>query len=182
MKSQCSCGCGNTVIHNKLYPSQIKRQGAKRFINGHQHIGKKHTKEHISKTRRPMEKNGRWKGGKFIDTDGYVLIKKPGHPFSNNQGYVREHRLVVEEQIGRYITKKEVVHHINHIKNDNRIENLRLKANQSEHIKECRTGRKFPRKDGFWVVCENCKKSFYRSNHWKNKGVRWCSWSCRYKR
>src|SRR3990167_11166805 len=52
--------------------------------------------------------NGRWKGGKMI-SGGYVYVKSPNHPFANNCNYVREHRLVMEKHIGRYLLPKEVV-------------------------------------------------------------------------
>ena len=45
-----------------------------------------------------------------------------------------EHHLIVEEQIGRYVQKGEVVHHKNHIRDDNRIENLELLSVQ-EHAR-----------------------------------------------
>jgi hypothetical protein len=77
-----------------------------------------------------------WKGGRFKNKRGYVLIKKPNHPFANNHGYVSEHRFVMEKYIGRYLNSQEVVHHINKIKDDNRIENLKLFANHSEHQKQ----------------------------------------------
>ena len=64
---------------------------------------------------------------------GYLYIYSPNHPLKNSDGYVAEHRLVMEKKIGRYIKKKEVVHHINHQKMDNRIENLMLMGNR-EHI------------------------------------------------
>ena len=51
------------------------------------------------------------------------------------EGYVLEHRLVMSKKIGRYLTKKEVVHHINGIRNDNRIENLLL-TRSGKHIAE----------------------------------------------
>jgi len=64
---------------------------------------------------------------------GYKHILLPNHPCANNKGYVLEHRLVMERQLGRYLLPEEVIHHINHIRDDNRIENLQLMANQSEH-------------------------------------------------
>ena len=60
------------------------------------------------------------------DTDGYILIRTPEHPCANNYGYVREHRLVVETAIGWILKSEEVVHHKNHIRSDNRLENLEL--------------------------------------------------------
>ena len=77
--------------------------------------------------------NPRFKGWR-IGVDGYKLIRMPSHPF-NNGGYIREHRLVMEKHIGRYLKRKEVVHHINHNRLDNRIENLQLMTNSSLHMK-----------------------------------------------
>lgn len=69
--------------------------------------------------------NRNWKGEKRRDNHGYILIYSPNHP-NNKRNYVAEHRLVMEKKIGRYLVKGEQVHHINEIKNDNRIENLIL--------------------------------------------------------
>lgn len=73
-----------------------------------------------------------WRGGKHIDTAGYVRVIAKWHPFRDSSGKVREHRLVMEKHLGRYLKKGEVVHHINNIKTDNRIENLQLMSH-SEH-------------------------------------------------
>lgn len=64
-----------------------------------------------------------WKGG-TKNNNGYIMVQAPSHPNCDSQGYVREHRLVMEKHLGRYLEKDEVIHHINHKKNDNRVENL----------------------------------------------------------
>lgn len=65
--------------------------------------------------------------------DGYVKVYVPDHPNSTADGYVMKHTLVMERHIGRYLTPDEVVHHENHVRDDNRIENLRLMT-VSEHM------------------------------------------------
>jgi hypothetical protein len=118
--------------------------------------GKKFTEEHkqnVKKAqieyykRNPNIQKGKnnhfWKGGKFKNTQGYIMIKNHNHPFRNNSNYVSEHRLIMEKKIKRYLTPIEVVHHkgikylMNDIRNrqDNRIKNLELFANESEHRK-----------------------------------------------
>ena len=73
-------------------------------------------------------------GHKKIHKRGYVMIYFPDHPQSNKDGYIMEHDLVMECCIGRWLKDNEVVHHINHITNDNRIENLQL-LTKKEHAK-----------------------------------------------
>jgi hypothetical protein len=70
-----------------------------------------------------------------ILAQGYKLIYFPEHPNSfNKKRYVREHRLVIEKQIGRFLSSKEAVHHINGNRLDNRIENLMLFSNDGSHL------------------------------------------------
>ena len=76
-----------------------------------------------------------WKGGKVKHSEGYFLIYKPKHPFKNKDGYMFEHRIIMEQKLGRFLESKERVHHINGDKTDNRISNLMLFANESKHQK-----------------------------------------------
>ena len=105
----------------------------------------KGVQKHSEKSKRKIseaqtgEKSGRWKGGRVKDRDGYILVKKHGHPFSRQMNYVLEHRLIVEAYIGRYLKPEEVVHHINKIVDDNRLENLILFKSGSKHIKHHRS-------------------------------------------
>ncbi len=77
-------------------------------------------------------KNSFYKGGKIRDKDDYILVLKPEHPFCNNKGYVREHRLVVEKIIGRHLLPKERCHHLG-AKDDNRPHKLMAFVNQGIH-------------------------------------------------
>lgn len=69
-----------------------------------------------------------WRGGRQVEWRGYVYRYVPDHPFAvkSPRGYVFEHRLVMEEHIGRPLSADEIVHHKNGVKNDNAIANLEL--------------------------------------------------------
>ena len=108
----CLCGC-KTPLPKPRFPSWQRR-----FISGHQTRGKNHPN---------------FKGGRVLSDDGYIMIWKPDHPFANNH-YVFEHGLVMEKFLGRYLTKDEIVHHINDNRQDNRIENLG-RMTKGEHLR-----------------------------------------------
>jgi hypothetical protein len=67
--------------------------------------------------------------------DGYVLIQAPDHPDATVEGYVLEHRLVLEKHLGRRLLKTEDVHHRNRKRVDNRVENLKLVLH-ADHLRE----------------------------------------------
>lgn len=65
--------------------------------------------------------------------NGYVFEYVPTHHRAGDNGMVPEHVLIAEEKIGRDLKAEEVVHHINHIRNDNRPENLMIFATKADH-------------------------------------------------
>lgn len=111
----CKCGCGKDVILRKrhFYPSHLPPD----FIKGHQQYGNKRG----------------WKKGE-IKQNGYIVIYSPFHPKANamGKGYVKRSRLVMEKHIGRYLKDNEVIHHLNGIRDDDRLENLVI-TTKSEH-------------------------------------------------
>ena len=118
---ECECGCG-TVI--PLRGWHYEKHGIiPRFIVGHNHA--RYFKKGNKQT---------WKGGE-VWQNGYILVYQPDHPYHNSQGkgYVRRARLVMEKCLGRYLEKSEVIHHINGIRDDDRIENLIILTN-SKHL------------------------------------------------
>ncbi len=76
---------------------------------------------------------------KFKYLNGYVLRYAPDHPrgFKNSwylNGYVYEHILVVEKELGRYLKKSEEVHHLDSIRSNNSPNNL-LFLKKTQHSK-----------------------------------------------
>lgn len=84
-------------------------------------------------------KNGTWKGGRSVASNGYVLILVgTNHHLADVRGYAYEHRLVAEEKIGRRLRDDEQVHHVDGNKENNAPENLDV-LTCAEHRFEHRT-------------------------------------------
>lgn len=161
-KEEYTCiSCGGKFKTNKARAINRKYCSLKCVPVGSWNIGRKLTDEEKEEKRKMMQEvvktpewreahkaqwermkigknNPAYKGGIWIDKEGYILLKTLGHPFANSHGYVREHRLVMEKHLGRYLKPEEVVHHINGNIRDNRTENLQLYPNNNEHIREHR--------------------------------------------
>ena len=83
----------------------------------------------IRRKRKPIpkvqrERSSNWKGGRTKDKNGYVLLYMPQHPQARKNGYLLEHRLIMEKELGRPLKPWEEVRHGNGKPDDNRVENL----------------------------------------------------------
>ena len=88
----------------------------------------------IFQSTRGPEDNPNWKGGRYIGGNKrrYIMVRCVGHPKVSKQGYILEHRLIMEKHLGRFLESTEYVHHMNGNGHDNRLSNLRLVTKQ-EH-------------------------------------------------
>jgi len=73
------------------------------------------------------ENNPHYKGG-LSRFDGYIICTH-----RNAKRWTFYHRALMEAYLGRPLRSDEIVHHINGVKDDNRIENLQL-VTRGEHI------------------------------------------------
>lgn len=127
---QRSCAhCGQSFM---AFPHAIQR-GSGRYCS-----------QHCVMSSRTGERHPRWRG-RAVTPQGYTLIRMPDHPSATKSGYVREHRLVMEQHIGRRLLPVEIVHHRDGNPGNNAIDNLeivtRARHMRIHHLGEKSTGR-----------------------------------------
>lgn len=128
----CECGCGLTTN-----PARVT-ETRKRWFKGHPMPYRTgHSPSRFTKG----SERWNWKGG-VTNNYGYVLVLMPDHPQARADGYVLEHRLIMERKLGRPLQDNEDVHHINGVKNDNREENLVVLTKTDHHKLHGYPGRK----------------------------------------
>jgi len=124
----CACGCG------MLLEDRDQWSHKRRFVNGHNsRMRTTEDRKRIAESVRASylrdpelrqihgtrlapfrfpkaDGHPSWNGGRTVRR--YVYLYRPEHPRANSSGYVAEHRLVMEELLGRFLQPQEVVHHI----------------------------------------------------------------------
>ena len=123
---ECKCECGgkSVVRADSLSGGRVKSCGCGR---------RRGPGAGVSIKKNGGLKNPNWRGGVKHNSDGYILIKKPDHPRADLEGYVMEHRLVMEAKLGRALTRDEVVHHVDGNRANNAPENLILFGSHRVH-------------------------------------------------
>lgn len=102
-----------------------------------------------------------WNIEKTVSKGDYTYAVVVGHPKAIAYGYVLEHRIVMENYLGRVLDADEVVHHLNGDRKDNRIENLELcLKGEHEKMHGFKRGRKMA-----MLKCPECGKIFVREQN-----------------
>lgn len=70
---------------------------------------------------------------RYVSSHGYVCVYRPSNPAADKKGYVYEHRVIMEMHLGRYLAPSEEVHHIDHNKQNNDIQNLCILSSSEHH-------------------------------------------------
>lgn len=107
---KCKCKCGQTTLAttNNLLAGNKKSCGCIPRLGG------------------KGKNNIKWTGGRTKRSDGYVTVRCYDYPGSNKAISISEHVMIMAKHLGRPLLSHESVHHINGIRDDNRLENLEL--------------------------------------------------------
>jgi len=67
------------------------------------------------------DKNPHWKGGRYINDAGYVMVYDPDHPRAMSNGYVREHIIISERAFGGGLPANAQIHHYGHVSDNSKL-------------------------------------------------------------
>ena len=137
-------------VSNRTLRTWLERAGIERRSISNAKKGQApapHTVEASVAARRKHPLKGFPTVGYKLRADGYVYRYLPNHPLATKSGYILEHRLIMATHIGRHLLADEHVHHKNHNKRDNRLENLEL-LTRKDHLREHYYERKICKKTG----------------------------------
>jgi hypothetical protein len=96
-----------------------------------------------------------------VRSDGYVDLWRPGHPLARVDGYVFEHRQMAWDA-GLLTDASDEVHHVNHQRGDNRLDNFEIKTTVT-HAREHAWGRgTITNQFGTFVVQEHSAAAYKR--------------------
>jgi hypothetical protein len=86
-----------------------------------------------------------------VRPDGYIDVWDPRHPLARRDGYLMEHRRMAWDA-GLLTDRRLEVHHQNHIRDDNRLDNFEIKTG-ADHARDHAEERGFVTNQyGTWPV------------------------------
>lgn len=122
-----------------------------------------------------------WNIRRVVKKGDYRYAVVPEHPFATDNGYVLEHRVLMENKLDRMLYEGEVVHHKNECSTDNDIDNLEVMTNE-EHRRLHGIKRGVAK---VRLKCPECECEFVRERRQthlskdSSLGATFCSPSCR---
>jgi len=138
-KFYCSMKCYSKAMKNKIPWNKgltnCYSEDTRRRISEKQKGIRNSISTEFKKGENIGSSNNNWKNGETIKEGGYVMIRNNTHPSRRKFGYIKRSRLVVEKHLNIFLPNEFVVHHINEIKNDDRIENLMVFISHSAHMR-----------------------------------------------
>jgi len=109
-----------------------------------------------------------WDDG-YLDVKGKFRVYRPDCPRSYSGGYAFRAHVVWWLKNGAH-PRGTVLHHVNEVKTDDRLENLQV-LETGEHTRmHCRKI--------IWLICEQCGCGFTKDNDHPERQSRFCSQKC----
>ncbi len=115
-----------------------------------------------------------WVIHKVVKKGKYKYAVVPEHPKAIRGGYVLEHRVLMENHLGRILKDDEIVHHMDNNGLNNSISNLKVMESTEHRRLHATTGRTCVD-----LICPNCGKVFSREvRNTRGKKEPKCSRKC----